>query len=372
MSEAARIVMIYVEPTHYVRGLVEACRAAHPGPIEVYYIAEDLSQDWSIELDASREQVLPGSPVAALRRIWTALRPDRRPTVLHLAGWGHRLLFAALLLARLRAVPAVVESDSWKSGATGRAAGLVKAALYPRLLALPAHFLPGGTRQAAYLAGYGVPPQRMTHAQMTVDVAAMRDYARLHGASARAERRAHLGIDEAAVTFLFVGRLEAAKGLASLLAAFGDVNHTHPEARLVIVGDGTLRAEVAAAAAANPAIVPTGRLSGGELWATFCAADVMVLPSEFEPWGLVVNEAMAFGLPVIVSDEVGCASDLVADGQQGFVVPAGDRGRLAAALSAFAAGGDLLRRCAEGARVRIHDWTLQNEAQTLVRVWRNC
>lgn len=367
-----RVIMIYIEPTPYIRGLVAACRAAYDGPVDVLYIAADLSQRWSLTLDPGYERILPASRAAALRDIWRMLGEDRGGrSVLHLAGWGHPLLLAAMAMARLRSVPVVVESDSWVGRDLGRTRRQLKRLVYPPMMSLAAHFLPGGTRQAAYLANFGVPASRITIVRMTVDVAAMRDYARQEGAAARARRRDELAIPAAAAVLLFVGRLEPVKGLDDLLAAFGEVQGRLGDARLVIVGEGTLRDEVEGASRANPAIIAAGRLAGEDLWATYCASDVLVLPSLFEPWGLVVNEAMAFGLPVVVSEEVGCGDDLVRDGQEGIVVRAGDRLQLAAALLALAGDdGGLRQRAAKAAHSRIAEWTLENEARTVAGTWR--
>ena len=90
------------------------------------------------------------------------------------------------------------------------------------------------------------------------------------------------------------------------------------------------------------------RLAGSRPWAelpaVYAAADLFVLPSRFEPWGAVVLEAMACGLPVIVSDKVGCAPDLVRPGENGWIVPAGDPDALAAALREALAEPEQLAR----------------------------
>ena len=87
---------------------------------------------------------------------------------------------------------------------------------------------------------------------------------------------------------------------------------------LAVAGDGSLRAHVEAIAAKPDCRVTyLGRLSGDDVLRSYLAADLLVLPSLFEPWGLVINEAMACGLPVIVSDRVGCADDLVRPAETG-------------------------------------------------------
>src|SRR5207244_3025893 len=95
-----------------------------------------------------------------------------------------------------------------------------------------------------------------------------------------------------------------------VLAAFQALEH-RDRAALLYVGDGPLRGTIEARAAGMANVKVTGFRNQTELPRAYAAADVLVLPSEFEPWGLVVNEALNFGLAVIASDRVGAAPDLV-------------------------------------------------------------
>jgi glycosyltransferase involved in cell wall biosynthesis len=97
-------------------------------------------------------------------------------------------------------------------------------------------------------------------------------------------------------------------------------------------------------------VVITGFVNQSGMGRYYAAADVLVLPSSHEPWGLVLNEGMCFGLPVIASDAVGAAPDLVRSGENGFVYPVGDVTALAAALRRLLA--DPAGRAAMGARSR--------------------
>jgi glycosyltransferase involved in cell wall biosynthesis len=130
--------------------------------------------------------------------------------------------------------------------------------------------------------------------------------------------------------YLFVGRLIERKGLELLLAAF----HRLDRGELWIAGDGPLRGKVDAAAARNPRIRLLGHLDGDALADVYPQADVLVVPSLYEPWGLVVHEGLAYGLPAIVTDQVGAGDDLIAPGINGYVVPAGFSEALAEAMHA--------------------------------------
>lgn len=138
--------------------------------------------------------------------------------------------------------------------------------------------------------------------------------------------------EPAGPAYVFVGRLTPRKRPADALRAFGEVVRARPHATLSFVGDGPLEEELREQAASlGSAVVFRGRLEGAALADSLAAADVLVLPAAREVWGLVVNEALASGLYVVASDEVGSAPDLLSAGS-GEVVPLGDVGVLAAAL----------------------------------------
>ena len=104
-----------------------------------------------------------------------------------------------------------------------------------------------------------------------------------------------------------------------------------------------------------------------ELPRFFQLADVFVLPSRHEPWGLIVNEAMASGCPVIVSTDVGCHADLVTDGVEGCVFPVGDIPALTQALHRVFFSPGSAATMGEAARRRISTWTYEEDIQGLRR-----
>jgi glycosyltransferase involved in cell wall biosynthesis len=132
--------------------------------------------------------------------------------------------------------------------------------------------------------------------------------------------------------YLFVGRLIERKGIDVLLEAFRRVDG----GELAIVGDGPLREAVQAAASQDPRIRLLGHRDGEALADAYRDAHVLMVPSLYEPWGLVVHEGLAHGLPVIATDEVGASDDLIESGTNGYVVPAGSAGALAEAMQAVA------------------------------------
>src|SRR5207249_1328427 len=142
-----------------------------------------------------------------------------------------------------------------------------------------------------------------------------------------------------------------------------------PQAHLVYAGEGPLRGELEAEAkslgiAANVRFL--GFRNQSQLPAVYRAADVLVLPSEYEPFGVVVNEAMLCGRPVIVSDRVGARFDLVESGRTGFVYPCGDVEELARLLASLLPDARRLKRLGCAARHRISTWSPEQNVEALV------
>jgi glycosyltransferase involved in cell wall biosynthesis len=132
-----------------------------------------------------------------------------------------------------------------------------------------------------------------------------------------------------------------------------------------------MRAAVELCATTVKSLIYLGRLEGERLLAAYCSADALVLPSRVEPWGLVVNEGMAAGLPIIVSNRVGCASDLVDGHETGIVYDYAGTDGLFDAMAAMTRNSDLRRIMSTTARVLISSWTLQAEAERILAAWNS-
>ena len=164
------------------------------------------------------------------------------------------------------------------------------------------------------------------------------------------------------VTFLFCGQMIARKGVDHLLAAFA----TLPEnARLLLVGREAELPQLLASLA--PSVRERVRYAGFQapdaLPQFFAQADVFVLPSRYDGWGVVVNQALGAGLPIIASDHVGAAHDLVRENENGFTFPAGDANALAAAMLRYATNPALAHTHGEASRLASADWTPAHGAE---------
>jgi glycosyltransferase involved in cell wall biosynthesis len=132
-----------------------------------------------------------------------------------------------------------------------------------------------------------------------------------------------------------------------------------PDIGLLVVGDGPERESLKEQARHLPQVFFLGFQDWDQLPRFYAAADLFVLPSRREPWGLVVNEAMASGLPVLATRRVGAVQDLVLEGQTGFVVPENDADALASAIDRACQSTDRLRTMGEEAQKLIEPWNYE-------------
>jgi glycosyltransferase involved in cell wall biosynthesis len=217
------------------------------------------------------------------------------------------------------------------------------------------------------LRNYGVPEEIIFTAPNAVDTQFFSRHAEvIRMDAARHRETLHLP----ARFFLYAGRLVPEKGGFDLLRAYGALG---PEVRkdvgLVFVGDGPARsALLQLAAASNQGVVRFASFAQREQLAAYYAlADVFVFPTHTDPWGLVVNEAMACGLPVISSSAAGCVADLVESGWNGCIFSAGDVGQLACALDDLARDAELRSLMGRRSRERIEQYSPEACAAGMAR-----
>jgi glycosyltransferase involved in cell wall biosynthesis len=219
-------------------------------------------------------------------------------------------------------------------------------------------FLAIGTANARYYRAMGVPADRIFSVPYTVDNERFVAQSQIT-AQERAETRGRLGVTNDAPAILYAAKFDLRKHPDDLVAAFAKLQAKDVNANLVLVGSGAmeadLRAKVAQKALRNVSF--PGFVNQAELPRVYAACDVFVLPSTNEPWGLAVNEAMCAGLPIVLSDEIGCAEDLVQPGVNGAYFNAGDVDGLAAALRPIVTDADLRARYGAASRARIANWS---------------
>jgi glycosyltransferase involved in cell wall biosynthesis len=221
-----------------------------------------------------------------------------------------------------------------------------------------------GSNNRDFFAAYGVRSDDLYFVPYCVDNEALREEAELLRPR-RADLRARFGVHDDRPIILFVGRLMDKKQPFVLLDAFRRVREQMPCA-LVFVGEGPLGQELRERAGSVPDVNFAGFLSRSEIAGAYAAADVFALSSRRETWGLAVNEAMNFSLPVVVSDKVGSARDLARPGDNGFIVPHGDTAAFAVALGALVADADLRLRYGARSLEIVSEFSYERAAQGVI------
>jgi len=251
------------------------------------------------------------------RGVWRAMT-EASPDAVLCGGYNYVASWQALWWARTRNVPFLLWSESNRYDAR-RGRALVEI-LKTEFLRNCSGFVVPGQAADAYLRDHKVRQDRIFVAPNAVDNDLFSSLATAARQRAMALRR-ELGLPDR--YFLFVGRLVPEKGVFELLAAYAQLNEQiRREVGLVFVGDGTSRGALQEQAdAVAPGVIKfPGFAQREQLPSYYALAEMLVLPTYTDTWGLVVNEAMACGLPVILSRVAGCAPDLVRDDWNGVLI----------------------------------------------------
>ena len=294
------------------------------------------------------------------------------PNVSIITGWHALPMLQALAACRRRHIPCLVRGESNALRKRGLRARLCHRILLSQFKA----FLTIGSSNRDFYASYGVPESRMFPAPYFIENKRFQDQLQ-HALPKRNDLRKEWGIPEKAACFVFTGKLQPKKRPLDLLHALATLVNVEPSCQLptancqtpihlLVVGTGELLEEAKAFAAEHHLPVTfVGFLNQSEITNAYAAADCMVLPSDTgETWGLVVNEAMACGLPALVSDQVGCRQDLIVENETGWSFPCGDIDGLASKLTEIAAlPQDTLKTLGKNARNHIADYSPEAAAK---------
>ncbi|GAB4140609.1 MAG: hypothetical protein Kow0040_28990 [Thermogutta sp.] len=261
------------------------------------------------------------------------VRPAQCDAVI-LGGYNHPTLLAAMWQARRHDIPFFVMSESHLKNRRSAWKAALKRPLLRWMTRHATGLFPTGELAQRYFEHYGARPDQCVPIPNVPDVVALRRRTLEH-LGRRQEVRERLGIKEGKV-ILFVGRLIPKKGVRTLIEACARLTPDF-DWRLILLGDGTARPQLedtARRTGAAERVRFAGFVQPQELPDWYLAADAFVLPSS-ETWGVVALEALACGLPVIVSDQTGCGPDILPHGEHADrVFPFGDAAALAERLAA--------------------------------------
>ncbi len=286
---------------------------------------------------------------AALRRA--------APEVIVCGGYNYVAFWRALSWARDNEIPFLLWVES--TAKDQRYNSIRIEALKRKFIQQCTAFIVPGRASLEYVREYCVSAQRIFVAPNAVDT---HFFAR-HSEKVRRDPGTHRKIlNLPARFFLFAGRLVPQKGIFDLLEAYAMLPPAlRHQVALVLVGDGPSRAEISRRAAAiKCGLVRIAAFAQREQLASYYAlAETFVFPTHTDPWGLVVNEAAACGLPIIASDAAGCVPDLLEDHRNGRVIPAHDIAQLAMAMEELASDAQLRAVMGQRSRDRVHQYSPQ-------------
>lgn len=279
-----------------------------------------------------------------------------RYDAIYIHGHNHFSHIACAMAAKLGFKRLILRTISNNLGQRSFRVRALRQLLYRPLYWLFDRFLYTGVAQRAYYKDFGVADKRLIHAPHVVDNAYFRAAADRH-APERAALKAKFGIAAERKVMLTVAKIRPVKNPLMLIEAFA--RSAPDDWTLLWAGSGEMEDEVRAAATASGADVRfAGFLDQNEVPEAYAVADLFALSSWTETWGLVVNEALNFGLPCVVTDGVGCADDLVRD-RTGLVVRAGDTDAMADALGNLMTDDAQRARYAAGAQDLIANWGVE-------------
>lgn len=248
-------------------------------------------------------------------------------------GWYLKAFIQALIAARQMGLPTMVRGDSHLAVPRSIAKNLLKEAIYPPFLRQYSAALVVGVRSREYWMHYRYPENRIFSSPHCVD---SEWFASRATDAARTDLRQKIGISQDEKLVLFAGKLVDFKRPLDCVDALARLQREGLKVSMLIAGSGQMEAAIRKRASECWVQVHfLGFQNQTAMPRAYAAADVLVLPSDGrETWGLVCNEALACGRPIIVSDAVGCSPDLASDGRVGQVYPLGDIIALAARLGA--------------------------------------
>ena len=299
--------------------------------------------------------------------IWKLARSEKFDAIIFFTGYLYSTFWMGFAAAQASRKPLLFATDAHTLGSLDKQNWKVhlKRWVLPWMYRLPDVVIVPSSGGFELMRSLGIPAERIALTPYTVD----NDWW-IHQAQNvnRAEVRGRWGIPLDASVVLFCGKLQPWKRPQDLLRAFAEANISN--AWLAIAGEGPLRAsleEEAKSMGIFNQVRFLGFVNQSALPEVYSSVDLFVLPSDYEAFGVVVNEAMLCGCPVIVSDRVGARFDLLQEGETGFVFPAGDVSSLARILKEVLPDRQRLQIISRAAAHRMASWSPHDNIEATVK-----
>jgi glycosyltransferase involved in cell wall biosynthesis len=287
-------------------------------------------------------------------------------------GWGSITAWLAFTTCCWRGIPFFINGDNSFVEDRPNFKGWARKYLLRRLFHRTAAFMVMGTMNGDFYRHYGADPSTFFPMPYGIDNERFFNGSRLTPAE-RIARRRELSIDHDRLVILFSGKLIARKNPLHVLKALEQMRY-RDQAAVIFMGDGVERSELQQYVRSRclDHVYFLGFVNQTRMPAIYGLSDVFVLPACRENWGVVVNEAMACGMPVVVSDQVGASGggDIVRDGENGFVFRAGDINRLAQIFDTLAADPALRSRMGARSLEIIATWGYELDVKGILSALR--
>ena len=363
-----KIAFVSEIPTPYRLPVYELIRKETGVTCDFYFCATSQSdRHWNLnETDRDSYQVLRGWRFEKKGKNLQAIFVN--PTIIAklwqgkydlaiIGGWAQPTMLLAIATCVLRRIPYVIHSESHSLKPRGILKKFMRKLIPGIPIRLAKAFFVTGTQAKNYIESFSGKRTRVFYFPNTIDVEYYcKESTRLQNKKAVLRNELSLPGHH---NLIFVGRLVHVKGVLDLIKAFAIAAENLPDWGLLIIGQGPLKPKIVNEMQHKSwkdlvTIVPY--IDPKELIRYYVGSSVFVLPSHDEPWGVVVNEAMACGLPLILADRVGSAADLLVDGENGRRFTAGNIDQLAVCIKEVCSDESLRNNMANKSSEIISSW----------------
>jgi glycosyltransferase involved in cell wall biosynthesis len=377
---ATRIAVINSHPIQYFAPLYRFLNAAPDLDVTAIYLSDvsirggndtGFGRDvkWDLDLLEGYRSVFIGSAHSRVPRgFWSLIAPSiceevrsGRYDVLWLHGHNYAANIMALMAAKLAGMPVMMRGDTHLGLPRGDIKAALRQPVMGALYSLCDRLLAIGSANAAFYRAMGAPDHKVFMVPLCVDNDRFMSAANLN-TDQRAEVRRRYGVPLDRPLVLYAAKFITQKRPDHLLEAVRRLNAASTKPfTLLMAGSGELEPKLHAICVAGSLnnVIFSGFINQSQLPGLYAASDIFVLPSEQEPWGLAVNEAMCAGLPIVISREAGCVADLVQDGINGFTPAADDIDGFAKSLQRLIEDEELRRRQGRASLELISGWGYQ-------------
>lgn len=372
MSRQIKINLIHKLPTPYNSLLFEALAAEQQIDLQVYHLwSRSSSRPWTVDLAEGYPNkymhTVIGLDWALLYRAWS-----ERTSFFIVGDWAHLATIAVLLVRVLRCYPVAIWADTPQEQLPRSLLKRLCRAAFLRWL-LGKMTVVYGTGQIALdvLAEMGASRAHLVNLPVFVDLVGPDINSAIPSSSSNAAKyRSLVGCSEGDTVFLMSGQCTFKKGQDIGLIAFATLVRSSPsKVGMLIAGDGPCRQpleELACKLGIADRTAFLGWLNPADMHDVYCACDVLVHPARWDPFPLVILEAMSWRKAVVGTDVCGSVKDRIISGENGFSVPVNDVQSLAAVMALMATQPLVRSRIGQNARTTAEKWPVQAGVSTII------